>query len=269
MLDGWNTVGTTNATFNNTTAGWHRVRVEYREVGGNAMFNLYWTPPGAGQQAIPATSLRPDYNLATTKTVDDSTADSPGSVVKTNYGSVGGAIDPAYSLTQSTTTDPNGLNLSISSSYEAPRASNQYLRRLSRTLPAGNSYTYGYYAKGATADNPCTSGVESIDQGGMTSTRTSPTPASGSPMVEHSVYDVMGRPVASWKNGDNPTCITYDSSGRIATKTLPGSPTNRAVTYDHAVGGNPLASSVSDSAGTVTTVVDLLARQHRSTRSGV
>jgi 4-amino-4-deoxy-L-arabinose transferase-like glycosyltransferase len=39
--------------------GWHRVRLRYRGVTGNFHVYLYWTPPGATQEVVPADFLRP------------------------------------------------------------------------------------------------------------------------------------------------------------------------------------------------------------------
>lgn len=62
------------------------------------------------------------------------------------------------------------------------------------------------------------------------------------------------------------TCSAFDARGRTTQVrhevdgATAGNAGKRTVTYDHAVGGDPLTSSVSDSAGTVTTRVDLLGR---------
>ncbi len=254
----------------NATQGWHRIRIDYTHgttSGGQLKF--YVVAPGASTSTvIPATDLRPNYNLVTTTTMDDVTPGSPARVIRTNYGSIGGMFDPAYGLALSTTEDPGTgrLNLTSSSSYETPRTANKYMRQLTRTLPAGNSYTYSYYGNTETAGSSCT-GASVVNQGGLLKNRTSPTPASGSAIVEHFVYDVWGRITASWRNNDSPTCTSYDRRGRVSTVSYPANASYpaRTVTTNYAVGGDPLTTSISDPAGTITMVTDLLGRTTRYT----
>lgn len=49
--------------------------------------------------------------------------------------------DPATGLAASTTVDPAGAALTTATGYE----SGGFLRRISRTLPAGNATTYAHY----------------------------------------------------------------------------------------------------------------------------
>ncbi|MCA1683833.1 MAG: hypothetical protein LC708_01695, partial [Actinobacteria bacterium] len=58
------------------------------------------------------------------------------------------------------------------------------------------------------------------------------------------------------------SCVTYDARGRVLSQTFPAwdGQATRTVNYNHAVGGNPLVSSIGDPAGTITTTVDLLGR---------
>src|SRR5207249_3729931 len=71
-----------------------------------------------------------------------------------------------------------------------------------------------------------------------------------------------GRTVASRINTLPWACTSYDSRGRVTSRTVPafGAEPARTVTYNYAVGGSPLVTSVSDAAGTITTTVDLLGR---------
>ena len=76
------------------------------------------------------------------------------------------------------------------------------------------------------------------------------------------VYDIAGRVIGSRANTDPWTCFTYDVRGRLSQAVylaFGGSPA-RTVTYNYAVSGNPLVSSVTDPEGTVTTQIDLLGR---------
>jgi RHS repeat-associated protein len=63
-------------------------------------------------------------------------------------------------------------------------------------------------------------------------------------------------------DGANWTCTTYDVRGRATQVVIPAviGAVSRTVTSNYAVGGNPLVTSVTDPAGTITTTVDLLGR---------
>lgn len=268
VVDAWGSAGATPArtgVFNNAVAGWHRIRMEYWEGTGNALAALYWVPPGGSSAAVPAANLRPDYGLVTSSTTYDSSTGAGGnSTMTTIYNGQG--FDPAFGLATSRTEDPGGLNLTTVSQYEAP-STTTYLREVSKTLPAGNQTTYQYYGDTETVTNYCAwngSGFDqSVNQGGLMKSKTSPTAADGSTRVEHFIYDAAGRIICSWINSDYTTKTTYDSRGRVATKYIPdgpSSPTGRLVTYNYAVGGDPLTTSVNDNVGTLTTVNDLLGR---------
>jgi YD repeat-containing protein len=77
------------------------------------------------------------------------------------------------------------------------------------------------------------------------------------------VYDEAGTVVASRVVGDSAwTCEVYDSRGRVTSRSFPalfGEPA-RTVTFSYAVNGDPLTTSIADTAGTITTVVDFLGR---------
>jgi RHS repeat-associated protein len=270
LVDSWTDTNglTSQGTVNNTTAGArHRVRVEFRPGAAGGRLELRWTPPGSTVGVLPASFLSPRYGLVTSTTSDDTT---PGSsAMKTAL-----AYDaPEYGLATSSTADPNGQALVTATSYEPSAAGNsRYLRPVSRWLPAGNrsdtatATTYKYYGADSSAAvaNPCAGGA-AIDQGGALWTRTQPDPdgtGPGQPRVEEFVYDRSGRVAASRVGVDSWTCLTYDDRGRPLTASIPagnGQPA-RTVAHLHAVGGNPLVSSVSDAAGTITTTIDLLGR---------
>jgi len=233
-----------------------RIRLETTERTGSANLQLRWDPPGAPTEAIvPGSQLNARYGLTTT------TVDPDGKTSSTTY------ADPAMSMPTASTEDPGGLALTPSTGYETP-GTNHYLRRVSRTLPAGNTWTYSYYgADGvlATADDPCMAGTQTVNQAGGQYKRTGPDPDGAGPgtaMVEESVDDVAGRPIANRIGSEPWACTTYDTRGREATKAIPayGAEPARTITRDYAVSGNPLVTSVTDPAGTITTTTDLLGR---------
>ena len=153
--------------------------------------------------------------------------------------------------------------LTTTTRYESPSASS-FLRRTQRQLPAGNTWVYTAYGATETADNPCTTPVEAIPQRGLPRTESGPDPdglGPGAPLVTTTVYDTIGRVVASTVATER-TCVWYDSKGRVSAKRFAAfsGEALRTATYDYAVGGDPLTTRVSDSAGAVTTTVDPLGR---------
>src|SRR5205085_10846622 len=130
-------------------------------------------------------------------------------------------------------------------------AAGQFLRPLSRTLPAGdianaNSATrYAYYAgTGGTVPSTGCANV-AADQAGLLHTRSAPSAdgLAGSVRVEELAYDAWGRVAASRVATDPSwTCVTYDGRGRVSSRAVPATLTGttaRTVTYNYAVGANP------------------------------
>jgi RHS repeat-associated protein len=101
-------------------------------------------------------------------------------------------------------------------------------------------------------------------QSGFLSSSTGPTPAVGSAVETEFVYDEWGRAVGTKKRstGADWSCTSFDARGRTASTTFAAydGVSARAVTYDYAVGGDPLTMSVTDPVGTITTRIDLLGR---------
>jgi len=129
---------------------------------------------------------------------------------------------------------------------------------------SGLATTWAYYANNESRPNPCDTS-QSANQAGMLKTATGPDPdgvGPGGPRVEERVYDAAGRVVASRLGTDAWSCVSYDARGRPTRRTVPalGVEPGRTVSYDYAVGGDPLKSSVSDPAGTIVTTTDLLGR---------
>lgn len=240
-------------------AGRHRIQVDF-QAGASPSISLGWRTPGEGSfTPVPGGWLNPRYGLATRTTVDDATAGSPPSVSVTAYDR------PETGLASSVTQDPGpgGLNLLTATAYEDPGAG-KFFRRLSRTLPANNATTYAHYAKNESRTNPCPNGV-AANQGGRPRTTAAPDPDGPGPQTPRTsevVYDGAGRPVATRIGGEAWTCVTYDVRGRALSRSIPafGGQPARTVTYNWAVGGNPLKTSVADATGTITTTVDLLGR---------
>ncbi|MFF3028845.1 PA14 domain-containing protein [Microbacterium sp. NPDC057944] len=255
-----------------------RIRVEYWEDGGPAQLQLKWRTPSSGTTAaiVPGTALRPDYGLVTRTTADDSTT-------------VAGAAAPTTSsamtyqhpwLGQATegTVDPDGLALKTATTYEQPGAAG-WLRRLTRTLPAGGAAgapataktTSAYYGDLEAAPAVC--GIPSgTKQFGMTKSVTGATPASGGAVTTEYAYDAWGRTVGTKTSGDTAwSCLTYDDRGVVVASSVSGptgtatisTTTTRAVRatnggYSFVSAGVTVAGSANGSK--VTTVTDLLGR---------
>ncbi|MBW3616043.1 MAG: hypothetical protein KY439_12165, partial [Actinobacteria bacterium] len=245
------------AVINNTVAGSrHRIRVDYFEAHSPARLELHWTQPNGVSGIVPGDKLFPRYGLPTRTIAHDTTPGAPSEVNTTAY------ARPENGLATSTTTDPAGLNLTSTTTYEAPGAG--YLRRTGRSLPAGNAWTYAYYGNTESRANPCASSV-SANQAGMARTTTGPDPDGTGPevaRVKEAVYDAAGRVVASRVGSGAWACVTYDARGRPVSSSVPawGAEPGRRIAYNYAVNGNPLLTSVADAVGTITTTVDLLGR---------
>ena len=257
VAGGWHGTGIyggPTGTFTNTAPGWKRIRIEYFEINLTATFDVAWTPPGGARTTIPGSVVLPGYGLVTSTTTEDSGGAAPSQTSATVY------ADPYLGVPTETIDDPNGLNLRNRTGYETQGAG--YLRRTSRTLPAGTSDAYAYYGDKETRDIPCPGAATGVNQGGMLKTSAGPAAADGSRVITEIVYDASMRPAATRTNVGDWTCTTYDARGRATKVTHPaanGFPA-REVTSDNSVGGNPLVSSVTDPAGTITTEIDLLGR---------
>ena len=262
VINSWTTGSafrTGSTTTNSTANSRHRIRIEYFDQTTTAAIGLYWTTPSSGSFAlVPGADLFPGYGLET-RHIDQSNR-----TTTTTYGSVGGSgVGPEQGLATAVATDPSGLNLVDQTSYENPGSG--YLRRTSSTLPGGNATTDTYYGATETVDNPCTPASDAVSQAGLTKLTTGPDPDGGGPqaaLVEEAVYDAAGRTVATRIGSDPWTCTTYDSRGRPTTIAYPafGSEPSRTVTTNYAVTSNPLYTSVSDTNGTIESVIDLQGR---------
>ncbi len=259
-----------------------RIRVEYFEVTGNARITLQWDPPGTPTWAtVPGAQLTPGYGLVTSSIIEDSVqgisglsdAQVPDITTSTEYSA------PWLGAATKTTIDPGagGLNLATSVAFEPFNGgANTWQRRATRTLPSGpaSSTVSSYYADGATLGATVCGLPASTRQWGMLWKTTSAAPAS---IVTEFAYDEMGRVVGSRKGvaGDMGgwSCVEFDARGRTTESTTPdfNGVDGSTVTYDYAVGGNPLVVSVASPLmvdddpetfipGSTTTESDLLGR---------
>jgi len=278
VVDVW--AGGTDTVVSGTLAdaapGRHRLRIDYAKGTPPARLELRWTPPGGTQVAVPASALAPRYGNPAKTTVSDSTYGERVSTAAYETHSEG--------LAKQTIQDPGTgkLNLVTETAYEAHGA-RKWKRLESRKLPAGNETRYEYYAgvdEAAAPPLPAETGPEprpcnlpaGVNQGGARRRTIAPDPdGTGGPQsarTTEAVYDAAGRVVASRYNTETAwTCTVYDAQGRVASRSIPGSdpalPAGeqepaRTVTYNYAVGGNPLVTSVTDPAGTIITTVDLI-----------
>ena len=244
----------------------HRLRIETiaDPADTEIQLKLWWDLPGGSTSwvVVPGANLTPDYGLET------STTDPDGRATAYGYADAAKNIGPHHGAIVTTTRDPGTsphLNLVDTNVYTDPTTGD--MAQTGRQLPTGAAslVTYTNYGDTETADNPCTTGTtETINQRGAPKTRTDADPdgPGGTPPITHTtVYNDDGLPIAAATNNDW-TCTTYDTQGRPTQVDHPayGGASARTVTYNWAVGSNPLLSSVSDPAGTITTMVDLLGR---------
>ncbi len=236
------------------------IRVELRDDTGPARFALFWSRPGGpGWEQVDATRLTPELGLAT------SSVDADGHVTRSTYG---GGVSPVYGLLGTARVESSPSNLDETYTYEST-----YLRRTGRSLPSGSGSALAYTYRNGTADDPCTAGTQTVQQAGRPWRTYSADPdgvGGVDPITYETAYDAAGRPRATTSGyktaveaGTSPwTCVTYDSRGRPTTTEIPayGGNPGRTVTSNYAVGSNPLITSVTDPAGTITSTVDLIGR---------
>jgi RHS repeat-associated protein len=281
--------GTTaaSAPFTATAGQVARIRIDYQNAAGAGGVQLLWVGPAGGAAVtVPGADLSPNYSLVTGTTDSDaapsnvagvSSSQVPSTATSTGYGS-----SPWLGQATSSSVDPSGLNLTSTSTYEGV-GSGLYGRQLTSTKPAGsattstNSYygaaqSYGAYWSVSSAICGL---ATSTPQSGMLAKTIAPTNSSGTAIETDYIYDLLGRTVATKSTGDADwSCTSYDARGRVttvkhaATSTGVGGPSGepaRTVSYNYAVGGDPLTTSVGDdtpisgspNGDTVTTVSDL------------
>jgi YD repeat-containing protein len=186
-------------------------------------------------------------------------------------------VDESYlGIPRVVTDDPSGAARQTIDTYEA--VGSGFLRRTGHQLPsgAGSAVTYDYYTP---TEGPISSGATacggggSVPQLGMLKRTTQADPdgvGPETPIVREYVYDSAGRQVGYRSSDDvssEPwTCTTFDDAGRVSQTQYPawGGQPARTVTNDYVV-GDPTSTSVSDSAGTITTDTDWAGRTIGST----
>jgi RHS repeat-associated protein len=259
VIDDWNHVNTATwrqAKVTSPAAGTaKKIRIDYLNDVGYSKVELHWTTPSGTQELVPGSQLSPRYDL-TTSTTDSESDGVPDKVTSVRYGE---GIDPVFGLATSGVSNPGGLGLTERTGYEP--VGTGFLRATSKTKPTGAQTTDAYYGDSETRANPCAAGSPAVNQGGLAKLTTSPNPATGGARTDEQVFDASGRVVAKATGGDW-MCTTYDSRDRAVQQTYPANATAgaRTVSYNYAVNGDPLTTSVSDYTGTVITTVDLLGR---------
>ena len=263
--DTWSS-GPIPGTFNVVGSTTKRIRIEHSDFSGGAQLEVLWSGPGiAGTVAIPTTALRPRYGLVTSSTTHDS-AGAPSMTTTTSYSAAG--IDPVFGLATSVTAG----GLTTTTGYETAGG---YRRRISRTLPGGNTYSYAYYTNTGTTsfaavDVPCTAQNDTlVHQGGRLRTTVAPVAADSRRLLSEAVYDSWGRTVAirrGFRIGTTDTwdatwsCTSFDARQRPTTVTVPARGTYPARTITTTYPADPRTVSVADSSGTITTTTDLVGR---------
>jgi RHS repeat-associated protein len=253
LIDAWDEASTpVDTTAEGLDAGWHRITIEYSDTAGAANLALSGRLSGTTTwYPTPGAYLSPGYGLTT------STTDPDGNETSLIYD------EPHRGQLTESHQDPGGLDLVTEIGYET--SGSGYNRQNSRTLPAGTTTTEAFYGSGSnpsTADDPCTEGTQSSEQGGQRMSATGPLDSDGETRTEETVYDEVGRLRAERINSQPWTCYSYDGRGRLIEVDYPavGGASARTVTTSYETSGDPLVSTVQDPVGTITTTVDLLGR---------
>jgi hypothetical protein len=63
VVDGWSAAGTASGVINLPGGSDHTLRLDYRELGGNASVQLRWAPPGGFPTTVPSSALRATTDL--------------------------------------------------------------------------------------------------------------------------------------------------------------------------------------------------------------
>lgn len=255
------------------TTGRHRIRVDFADTGGLAYMSVYWKLNAGSWSLIPGNKLFPRLGLVTSVTDPD------GIRTETRFSDASG-IGPQHGLPTQQIQDPAGTPLVETTTYEPPGSTTPlgepaFLRPKTRTLPGGNTVTYDYYMKAEMVSNPCVAGSPAVNQGGMLKRLIGADPdgaGAGVPRQEQTVYDKAGRPVATATYSAPATttspaatdwiCTTYDARGRVTEVKYPayGGQPARTVTTNYVWNGFPNATLVTDSVGSLGSMVDLLGR---------
>lgn len=269
----------TSMSFTVADAAPWRIRLDVKTTSTTENVSVWWTTPQSGTSTpVPHANVKPGFWYPTRTTTDETAGSTQvASTIVSATGYTG--LDPSYGIATSSTIDPDGLALTTSTGFESA-GTGSLLRRLTRTLPAyaaaptaANSTTSTYYTANQTVTNPCAAGAVAVDQGQMLKWTVGATPATGVPVKQEQVYDILGRVVASryWNGAASETwtCTTYDARGRVRQVAYPAYFTSPARTVTttyrapYTPGGtdyDPFTTAITDSAGTITTRTDGLGR---------
>lgn len=234
-----------------------RIRLEYANSLGPARLGLHWRRPSQTvDEPVDGAYLSASYDLPSSVSQDDGASQH---VSTTAYG-----LLPHEALPTSTTTGSPDSPIEMKFEYEAT-GSGKYRRQIRKTLPAGNSWSYAYYGDTEKLSSPPCGLAQTAIQGGSLRSKSRPDPDGSGPkaaLVEEYAYNSAGLRIASRVGLGEWTCSEFDSRDRLTSRSfapVAGEP-GRSVTYDYAVGGNPLVRRVVDPVGAITQVVDLLDR---------
>ena len=245
----------------------HRIRIETFDSTGESGLRLFWLLNGTWS-GVPGTALSPHYGLVTKTTTDDTTPGSPATVTANQFDR------PELGLLSRSVEDPAGQALTTSNTYE-PEGPGGYFRRTARQMPGGASATYAYYGN-TESSSGCGAAT---NQAGLLKSKTWPTAADGTTLVQQFEYDARGRVRGTRYGAEGWSCTTYDARGRIAERSVlaagsvgpSSSPGALTYTYSYTgASGSPLQSSAevcvwdnlacSGLGGAITTTSDLLGR---------
>ncbi len=253
---------------------WYPIYIDTADGGGTGGVDIKWVAPGGSLQQVPPQYLRPEFGLAMQSTTRVDGATDITTAVSYDDPDTTTLNESYLGIPRVTTIDPGGANRQTIEKYEAS-GTGSYLRRLSRQLPSGSGskVNYAYYTP---TDGPiaavCGVGAGVAQLGALKRTTQADPDGAGpeTALVREYVYDSAGRPVgyrSSTAIASEPwTCTSYDDAGRVAQISYPawnGQPA-RNVTTNYSV-GDPTYTSVTDSAGAITTHTDWAGRTISST----
>lgn len=255
VIDNWTAPVQTEKTSSPLTlsAGLHPIVIEMNDTTGTAGINLSWQGPGISKQTVSSSSLKPGFNLETSRIdqLGNTTSFIYEDETPPNYTN---DQDPFYGrlIEQKETNTPSGgsaQTLRTTFNY------NSFGQMTSKTMPKGNTggspdpaYTtaYAYYGSAESATDTCTSTsyaqlglLKSISQPGLaTSSQVHDGAGNSVASTEGkgttcSAFDALGRQT-SMKAPDRATATTYiyDADGRLKTVTDPLVPASTNYTYD-------------------------------------
>ena len=243
----------------NLPAGPVSIQVEVATDSPATSMDLTWSGPDTGgvSTSIPTDRLRPQYGFATETKVVDPTAER----ANTDNISRSAYANPAKGIVTSRTSTGGSL---VRLSYEG----SGWNRPTASTLPAGNTLRQTWWGDKESATAPCPGGKGAV-QGGASKESITPGPDGGDGPSAQQWYTASGAVAANRLSGGGATqCLTYDRAGRVVTVEALGMGSVSKLTVDHAVNGNPLVTSLTETQGdtvtTSTTEVDLAGRAIRS-----